>query len=64
MTKISQACASLIKFFMLLRRGTMQEKLKSVSTLAKCSKLEVTTWIVGCLMPFSTILDYILATFV
>jgi hypothetical protein len=49
---------------MLLQRGTMQEKLKSVSTLAECSKLEVTTWIVSCPMPFSTIMDGILATLV
>ncbi len=42
----------------------MQEKPKNVSTLTKCSKLEVTTWIVDCPMPFSPILDGILVAIV
>jgi hypothetical protein len=46
-TKTSQTCLSLIKFITMLRRGIMQARLRKVSILVKCSKLEVIAWIVG-----------------
>jgi hypothetical protein len=43
MTKESHACASLIKFFMVLKIKTMQTRFKRVSTLITCFKLGATT---------------------
>jgi len=45
MTKTSQPCASLIKFFTMLKRGKMQARLQRA--LVKCSKLRAKAWIVG-----------------
>jgi hypothetical protein len=47
MTKKSHTCVSLIKFITMLRRGTMQARLRKVPILVKCSKSETIVWIVG-----------------
>jgi hypothetical protein len=47
MTKTSQACASLIKFFFTtLRKRAMAIGLWRVSTSTKCSNMKIVAWII------------------